>query len=328
MMRKPHLDSPAGRTVFVRLHEVSRQKQRPIHSVLVRYALERFLHRLFSDGTPGNERVFVDTAKGIGIDIGTITLKGGMTLTFAEEVPVLDGRSTGDADLHLASFGGDMDDYCSILRIGLARMPPGPDDGLRFDLDAMKVARDREERSGGSVIVPLQIGQYYLQFKTDVTFDARPMHDRAPLLDYPSILPTSEMPPAVVRRVPFEFMVADKFNAALGYGLANKRLRDYPDMRLVLGKGLVDPEFLAETLAATVRFNGRELPASMDDMPGFSDAFAVEKASRWDHERQDRHYVVQDDLPTILAWLREHLEPVLQRARELEDLPSWSSGPR
>ena len=327
MIRKPELESEAGKAMFLRLKTIAQSNARPLHSVLVRYALERFLYRLFSDGAAGSERIFV--APGAALDLDSTTLKGGMTLTFAESVPVLEGRSTGDADLHLASFGGGMEDYCTILQAGLRGKPRhGPDDGLRFDVAAIKVARDRDERSGGSVVVPVQIGAYYLQFKTDVTFDARPMHDKAPVLDYPSVMPDSEMPAPVIRRVPYEFMVADKFHAALGYGMANKRIRDYADMRLILGKGLVETEFLAETIAATVRFNERELPVSMDDLPGFSDDFAQQKASRWEHEKRDRHFLVQEDFPTMLAWLREYLEPVIARAREIEDLPAWSSGPR
>jgi len=325
MIRKAHLDSEKGRLIFGRLNQVAAQKKRPLHTVLTRYALERFLHRLFSDGANGSDRLFVASPGGMGIDQDMITLKGGMTLTFAEDVPVLDGRSTGDADLHLASFGGNMDDYGTILRNGLRGMPAhGPDDGLRFDLEGIRIARDREERSGGSAVVPVQIGLYYLQFKTDVSFDARPMHDRAPLVEYPQVLPDSDMPAPMIRRVPFEFMIADKFNAALGYGLANKRVRDYPDMRLILGRGLVDEEFLAETIAATIRFNDRTLPVSMNDIPGFSEEFAQEKARRWEHEKADRHYLVQEDFPTMLAWLREYFEPILERAREIEELPAWS----
>lgn len=327
MIRKPHLETEAGRDIYVRLLDLSRRSNRPLHAVLVRYALERLLQRVFSDGHEGSDKLFI--AQSAELDVETITLKGGMSMTFAEELPILEGRSTGDADLHIASFGGDMEVYKAILQNGLEGAPRhGPDDGIRFDIPAIKVTHDREERSGGSVVVPLQIGPYYLQIKTDVTFDGRPMHEKAPVVPYPEVLPDSGLPMAMVRRVPFEFMVADKFCAALEGGINNRRVRDYPDMRLVLGKGLVDDDFLAETMAASARFRGLNLPSSMDDVPAFSDEFAEAKAPRWEHERVNRHYVGEEDFPTIIRWLRARLGPVLEKALEMEELPAWSSGPR
>jgi Domain of unknown function (DUF1814). len=329
MMSNPDLVTLAGREAFSRIKDIAKEKGQPLHSVALRYVLERFLHRLFSSQDPGVERLFVHPRTNVSLDVSSVTLKGGMTLTFAEQVPVLEGRSTGDADLHLASFGGSMEDYAAILAAGLAGPPAsGPDDGVRFDVGAMRVARDREERTGGTLVIPAQVGSLAIQIKTDVSFDARPMHAKAPVVDYPMVLPDAGIPAPVVRRVPYEFMVADKFAAAIAYGIMNKRIRDYPDMRLVLGKGLVDRDFLAETMAATVRFQGRELPETMAEAPAFSDEFARLQSARWETERASRRYVVRESLPEIIAWLREDLEPVLQAARELEDLPAWSSGPR
>jgi Domain of unknown function (DUF1814). len=329
MSRKPHLDCEAGREAFVRIKDLAAATGEPIYNVATRYVLERLLFRIFESPEEAVRRLFVTGRNDIPFDVSSITVKGGLTMTFAEDVPPLEGRSTGDADLHLAAFGGTMDDYAGILRNGLGGPPlTGPDDGVRFDVEAIRVARDREEGTGGSLVIPGQVGQLPIQVKTDVTFDARPMHDTAPVVPYPSIFPDSDLPPPRIRRVPFEFMVADKFEAAVRYGMANKRVRDYADMRLVLGKGLVDPAFLAETLAATMRFKGSEFPESMWDCPGFSDEFAQAKASRWENEKVTKRFAIQDDFPAIMAWLREELEPVMQAAKEVDPLPGWAFGGR
>lgn len=328
-MKKPQLDSKAGRAAFRRVREASTETGLPLHNIALRYALERFLKRLFDAGRPEAGGLALRPDFKVDFDAGAITLKGGLTMTYAEDVPPHLGRSTGDADLHLAAFPGSMEDYAELLRLVLSRSEEGDyDDGVRFDTDGIVVSRDREERSGGTVTVPLQIGQLWLQVKTDVTFDARPMHERAPFVEYPSILPNAVMDPAFVRRVPWEFMLADKIGAAFENGMFNKRVRDYADMRLLLATQDIDEVFLAETLAATMRFKDLPLPASMNDAPGFSDAYAATRASRWEHEKVNRRFRVQDPLPDIVPWLRDRLQPVLTLAKDVEALPPWAFGPR
>jgi len=328
-VRKPQLDCEAGRAVFKHVQAKSREVNRSIHDVALRYALERFLYRLFETPAEKASGLFLSPESEVRLEQDTVTVKGGLTMIFAENVPPFEGRTTGDADLHLAAFPGTMEDYAAILRRGLAGPPAsGPDDGIRFDVEAVRVSQDRDERTGGTLVVPLQIGALALQVKTDVTFDARPMHDRAPVVEYPSVIPEAGLPPPRIRRVPYEFMIADKFTAALEYGLANKRLRDYPDMLLLLREIDLDAGFLAETLAASLRFRGMALPRSMEEAPGFSERFAAEKAGRWEIEKVSRNYRITLPLPELLAELRERLTPVLERARAAGPLPDWSEPAR
>jgi hypothetical protein len=326
-VRKAHLDSEAGRKVFKHVQAKSREVNRSIHDVALRYTLERFLYRLFETPAEKASGLFLSPVSEVFLNQDTITVKGGLTMIFAEGVAPFEGRTTGDADLHLAAFPGSMEDYAAILRHGLAGTPAtGPDDGIRFDVDAIRVSSDRDERTGGTLVVPLQIGALTLQVKTDVTFDNRPMHDRAPVVEYPSVIPEAGLPPPRIRRVPFEFMLADKFSAAVEYGLANKRLRDYPDMLLLLREVELDPDFLAETIAATLRFRGIPLPASMDAAAGFSDRYAVEKGARWEIEKVSRNYRITIPLTEMLSELRDRLAPVLERAHRAAPLPEWADG--
>ncbi len=327
-MKKPHLITPAGHAAFAHLRKVQAEHGANLHKVGLRFALERFLFRIFREDGPGGGRLFLNPDNSVILDPASVTLKGGLTLVFAEDAHPLKGRSTGDADLHLAAFAGTMRDYVEILRRVLDGPPPGPDDGVRFDVEAIELRRDREERTGGTVTVPVMIGSLWLQIKTDVSCDARPMHDRAPVLPYPTVVPAAGLPPPMVRRVPYEFMLSDKIGAAIEYGAANTRIRDYHDLRLILGKDLVDEEFLATTLAATMRFKGLALPESMEDLPGFGEDFAQAKARRWSEESRARNFAVQGTFPEVLAWLRARLEPVNAAARLVETLPDWAAAPR
>lgn len=332
MMRpKPELSCDAGKAIQKAVQRIADQKKENLYHVAQRYALERFMFRIFEDQGEDARSLFVVPAGEARLDQSVVTLKGGMTMTFAENLPPLDGRSTGDVDLHLTAFNGSMEDLADILRRVLAGPPAvGPDDGIRFDVSEIHVARDKEERSGGTISINCQIGLLPMKIKTDCTFDARPMDERAQVRSYPSVLPGLDLGPLRVRCVPWEFMMADKFCAAVQMGAGNYRIRDYADMRVVMGRepSIVDEDFLAETIAATLAFKGLPMPESMDDLPGFADAFAKAKADRWAHERINKNYVVTEDLPTMISWIRERFEPVLQKARALEEIPGWASSPR
>ena len=328
-MRKPHLECEAGKLAFRRLSAVAREHGINVHSVALRYALERLLFRVFDAPVGDGPMPFLDPESKIRLDRSTITVKGGLVITFLEDMPPLMGRTTGDADLHLTAFGGSMEAYAGALRSGLAGPPAtGPDDGVRFDVEGIRVATDRDEHTGGTLVVPVQVGGLYLQVKTDVTFDPRPMHEDAEVVPYPSVLPDAGLPPAMVRKVPYEFMLADKFGAAVEYGILNKRLRDYPDMLLVLRRGRVDGAKLAGALAAQARFKGWILPATMADASAFSDAFAERQSNRWENEKKTRNYAIKDSLHSMVAELRAELGPVLEAAHGIGEVPAWASGPR
>lgn len=330
MMRpKKELDCEAGRTVQKLVQRLAAERSENLHHVGQRYVLERFMSRIFADGDDVCRSLHVLPDTGIRIDPSAITLKGGMTMTFAERLPPLEGRSTGDVDLHLTAFQGTMEDFAAILRRVLAGAPQsGPDDGVRFDVGEIHVARDREERSGGTISIGCQIGIFPMKIKTDCTFDARPMDERAEIRCYPTVLPGLGLAPLNVRCVPWEFMLADKFSAAVQLGERNYRIRDYADMRVILGSdpGLVDEDFLVETVAATLRFKGLPVPSSVHDLPAFSEAFAQAKESRWSHERINKNYAVDETLAEMLSWLRDRWEPLVVRVAEVEEVPGWAFG--
>lgn len=330
MMRpKKELDCEAGRAVQKRIQRIAADRSENLHHVAQRYVLERFMSRVFADREDMARSLHVLPGTGIGLNPSAITLKGGMTMTFAEQLPPLDGRSTGDVDLHLTAFEGSMEDFAAILRRVLAGPPEtGPDDGVRFDIDEIHVARDKEERSGGTISIGCQVGVFPMKIKTDCTFDARPMDERAEVRSYPSVIPDLDLGPLHVRCVPWEFMLADKFSAAVQLGDRNYRIRDYADMRVVLGRepSLVDEDFLVETIAATLRFKGLDIPSSIHELPAFSEAFALAKESRWTHERVNKNYAVSETLVEMLAWLRDRWEPLVERVSRIDEVPGWAFG--
>jgi len=326
--KKPHLSVQAGRATFLKARVVAQDTGQNLHAVALRFALERFLARVF--GSALGDGLYLDpSAMDVSIEGNTVTLKGGMVMCFAEDRNPLQGRSTSDADLHVTGFAGSMQDFVDILKGVLAGPPPqGPDDGVRFDTDEMMVARVKEENSGGTVTIPLQIAEMTLQVKSDCTFDLRPMHADAPVVEYPSVLPALGLPAFKVRRVPFEFMVADKVAAMISLGDTNYRIRDYHDVYVILSRDKVDREALVRTFAATCAFKRVALPQSVDAVPGLSDAFAAAKSDRWLQERVTKRFSIEAGFPEVVRYLRDQLRPVFAAAHGLDEMPAWAAAPR
>lgn len=325
MRKRLDLVTPRGVEVFAEILRVARSEGRTHQVVGLRYALERFLSRVFGSAAAG--RLHLDPGRmEIGVAGDAVVLKGGMVMCFAEDVDPLRSRSTSDADLHLANFSGTMGDYAEILRAVLAE-PSSPDDGIRWDVGGIAVARQRDERSGGTVTIPLQIGEFPLQIRSDCTFDHRPMHAGAPVLDYPTVLPTLGLPSFSVRRVPWAFMVSDKVAAMSALGIANYRIRDYHDVHLIMGRRRSELGDLPDVLAATYAFKGVRLPASTAEMPALSDAFVARQGTRWLQEGATKRYGVALGLGEVVAELRAGLDPVLARANAIAVQPDWAAPP-
>lgn len=324
MRKRLDLVTPRGVEVFAEILRVSRKESRTHQVVGLRYALERFLSRVFGSGAAN--RLYLDpAAMEIGVDGGSVTLKGGMTLCFAEDVDPMRSRSTSDADLHLAGFNGTMEDYASVLR-AILKGPSSPDDGISWDVEGISVSRQKDERGGGTVSIPLQIGEFPLMIRSDCTFDYRPMHAGAPVVAYPTVMPSLGLPSFSVRRVPWTFLVSDKVAAMSALGLANYRMRDYHDVHLVMSRRAAELGDLPSVLAATYAYKGVPLPASTAEMPALSDAFVARQSPRWKVEGATKRYGVVTGFADVVADLRRMLDPVLAEAADLAAAPGWAEG--
>lgn len=317
MIHKPELVTPAGVAVFRRLREIARERGVDVHVVALRYALERFLARLFEARDAG--RVVLDATAVHAVSADTLVLKGGLTMFYAENVKPLDGRSTSDADFHVPNFTGGIDGFAAILRGVLAVPPAGPDDGVSFDLDGIEVSRVKQGKvPGGSVRAACQIAKLPLVIQADLAFDHRPVHHLAKRVEYPSVIEDGGLPPVFVRRTPFSYTVADKLQAMVHHGGGNYRIRDYYDLYVILSRGKAELDEIPAAMAETFALYETPLPASAAEMDALSDAFAAAKAARWDNERRSKHYGTEvPDLPEVVAFLREAVEPLLARTHAL-----------
>lgn len=293
----PELVSPAGVSSFAKLKAAARASGKRVDQVAMRFALEGAIRRIFQS----------DHADRFGM---TTSLKGGSLMFFSEGVDPIHGRGTSDIDLQISGFQGDLDDLAAVLRQVLADVP-SVDDGVRFDVEGLKVSSIREGGvPGGKVTTTVQIGSAVINFRCDIGFYDRELKDTLVEVDYPSMLPGLE--PVRIYRQPIEYSIADKVHAGYQHAVGNTRLRDFYDLWVYLTKCTVDDDRLREAFQRSWRLFGTPLPDSIDAIRSYGAGFVERNSAAWiDLRDQSAWAVPVPELADVVALIRRRLEPVL-----------------
>ena len=287
-MSKPIADM--GASVRGRLLNLSRETDRPFDLLLTRYALERLLHRL---GESRHGERFV--------------LKGAMLMTSWMDDPF---RPTRDIDL--LGFGDP--DQEAMLELFREVCAIDVDDGVRFDLGALKVTANRKDLAYGGLRLQTYatIGGARLRIIIDIGFgDA--IEPGLEELDLPVLL---DQPPPRLRGYARETVIAEKFQAMVMLGTANTRLKDYYDIWILARGGEIDAARLALAVAATFERRSTPIPVGLPD--GLSDAYASDPARirQWVTFIEDVA-VAPGSLATVVEELAGFLMPIAAAASRL-----------
>lgn len=187
------------------------------------------------------------------------------------------------------------------------------DDGLVFDLDALTVAEIREEAryNGLRVSLRARLGQAACMIQWDVGFgDAVSPGPQEVTL--PTLL--DDMPSPRLQVYPRESVFAEKLEALVLLGIANRRMKDYFDLLGLAREGRMDAEALARAIEATFDRRGTPIPR---DMPmGLSGAFGgdLHKQQQW-KAFLSRNRLVAPSLEESVAELAAFAHPILGRTR-------------
>ena len=258
--------------------------------VLTRYGVERFLYRL--SRSPYAER---------------FVLKGALLLMawLGETL-----RPTRDADL--LGFGDLSDkELVRILR-EVCEFEVEPD-ATSFLPDSVHVEPIRVEDAYGGrrVTIKARVGKARLTVQVDIGFgDA--VTPAPEWMEYPGLL---DLPRARLRVYSRESVVAEKLHAMVLLGTRNTRMKDYFDLRALEREGALDPDRLAEAIAATF---ARRKTAVPDGVPsGLSEEFATDAAS----QAQWKAFLTRNRLEgpafaEVVREVREFTAGPLGRARE------------
>lgn len=281
-------------SVRARLLNIAKAEQTDFNSVLVRYALERFLYRL---GQSAHADHFV--------------LKGAMLFNLWYAMP---HRPTRDVDL----LGFGPSDLQSIAQAFREIVTVVAQDGIVFDAASVRVEEIRKNAgyAGARVTVSAELARARCKTQIDVGFGDAVTPEPVDAV-YPVLIADFAAPH--LRTYPVYTVVAEKLHAMVLLGMTNNRLKDYLDLSVLLEREALDPATLATAIATTFTRRGTTLPTELPI--GLSDEFANDQSRQalW------AAFLKKNALPAapltrVVAMLRATLQPALQRATSTNQL--------
>ena len=275
-------------SVRARLLNIAKAEQSDFNSVLVRYALERFLYRL---GKSAHADHFV--------------LKGAMLFNLWYAMP---HRPTRDVDL----LGFGPSDLGSIAQAFREIVNVVGQDGIVFDAASVHVEEIRKNAgyAGARVIVSAELARARCKTQIDVGFGDAVTPGPVDAV-YPVLIADFAAPR--LRTYPVYTVVAEKLHAMVLLGMTNSRLKDYLDLSVLLEREALDPATLAAAIAATFTRRGTALPTALPI--GLSDEFANDKSRQalWVAFLK-KNALPAVPLTSVVATLRATLQSALTQA--------------
>jgi len=285
MARQPR---DMGASVRARLLTLARDKGQAFDLLLTRYTTERLLYRLSI--TPHRDR---------------FVLKGAMLLTTWFDDP---HRPTRDVD-----FLGHGDPAPEpMLAVFREICAIEENDGVTFDIDALRVELIREELEYGGLRLrtTARLAGARITVVIDIGFgDA--VEPGIEEINLPVLL---DLPAPRLRAYARETVVAEKFQAMVMLGLANTRMKDFYDIWMLSRNYDFDRERLSRAIEATFERRGTPIPEELPD--ALSPVFAVDvtKQRQWTAFVRDLD-TGAPSLETIVSDLAGFLIPYAQQAR-------------
>ena len=275
-------------SVRARLLNIAKAEQTDFNSVLVRYALERFLYRL---GQSAHADHFV--------------LNGAMPFNLWYAMP---HRPTRDVDL----LGFGPSDLQSIAQAFREIVNVVAEDGIVFDAASVRVEEIRKNAgyAGARVIVSAELARARCKTQIDVGFGDAVTPGPVDAV-YPVLIADFAAPH--LRTYPVYTVVAEKLHAMVLLGMTNSRLKDYLDLSVLLDREVLDPATLAAAIAATFTRRGTALPTELPI--GLSDEFANDQSRQalWVAFLK-KNALPAVPLTSVVTMLRTTLQSALRQA--------------
>ena len=294
--------SNVAASVRQRLLNRAREEGEDFQRLLVRYALERLLHRM-----------------GLSDWHDQFVLKGAFTFLLWQGTL---HRPTRDLDL--MGYGSPEPRAVEDVFRAIAGMDEGPEDGLQFDPSSVTAAPIRDQAEYGGIRLKLiaHLGSARIPLQVDIGFGDAITPDPEPAT-FPALL---EFPAPRIRIYPRETVIAEKLHGMVRFGIANTRMKDYYDLWFLSEHFPFEGATLQRAIRATFQRRGTALP---DRQPvALTDEFARggEKRRQWT-AFLDRMELASTGLalPDAVRRVRAFLLPVLRALREEEPFrQKWS----
>jgi predicted nucleotidyltransferase component of viral defense system len=288
-MAEPKNPRDIGTSVRARLLTLARQKGQAFDLLLTRYANERLLHRLSL--SPHRSR---------------FVLKGAMLMTTWFDDP---HRPTRDVDF--LGYGDSAPDAMLVTFREICAIEVN--DGMVFDIDALRVELIREEIEYGGL--RLRTTGTLAGARITVTIDIGFGDAIEPGLDEVNLPVLLDLPQPRLRVYARETVIAEKFQAMVMLGLANSRMKDFYDVWILSRSYEFDDDRLPRAIAATFEQRGTAIPLEAPVALTQAFAFDSSKQRQWAAFVRDLAIGIPA-LETVVTDLAAFLMPNAQRARE------------
>lgn len=275
-----------AKSIRARLLNIAKEQGDNFNTLLVQYALQRFLYRL-----------------SISKYAEQFLLKGSWLFVVWDNAL---HRPTKDIDL-LGVGEDDKDKLLSIFK-SIADIEPSITDGLKFAVDAFKAIEIKKEgnyqgiRISGLVLldtakIPLQIDIGFGDAVTPDAIDA----------SLPSLL---DLPDPQLKVYPVYTVLAEKFHAMVFLGHSNSRIKDFFDIYIIATNQQLNSIDLQRAITAT--FRRRKTVITNDSLLVFSIEFKQDKNKRrqWQAFLRKNNLNKQLSFEQLVNKIQQLLEPI------------------
>ncbi|MCX7554841.1 nucleotidyl transferase AbiEii/AbiGii toxin family protein [Marinicella sp. S1101] len=277
-----------AQSVRARLLNKAKESGEDYNTVLIQYALQRFLYRL-------SVSEFADQ----------FLLKGSWLFVIWHDSL---HRPTRDVDL-LGFGSNDVGELLNVF-VQVAKVYVEKPDGLTFDSSQFKSMEIKKEGdyqgvriSGkaklGNAIIPLQID---IGFGDAVT----------PTAEYAELPGLLDFPNPNLKVYPVYTVISEKFHAMVFLGLSNSRMKDFYDLLTIAQTMSLSMGELQQAIMAT--FDRRGLVISDADLMIFTELFKndADKNKQWNAFKRKNGLPLKDDFAVTIDKIQGFLEPVYQ----------------
>ncbi len=143
-----------------------------------------------------------------------------------------------------------------------------------------------------------------------------------------AVLPSFlDLPSPQLRVYPVYSVIAEKFQAMVMLGLANSRMKDFFDIRVIASTMALDGDLLTQAIRAT--FERRKTAISHKPLPLFSGDFTQneDKQMQWQAFLGKNSIEDASSFIEVMQDLQRFLEPVYQAIADERPYPyQWSQG--
>jgi hypothetical protein len=285
-------------SVRQRLLNLARARKEDFGLLLTKYALERVLYRI---SRSPHRNLFV--------------LKGALLFelwTDERYRPTRDADFLSKGDSDPARFAEIFKEICTT---------PVPDDGLALDPKTVTAERIKENADYEGVRVSFigRIENARIPMQMDIAFGDTVTPAPAETA-FPVIL---ENPPPVLLTYPRETVVAEKFEAMVKLGVANSRMKDIHDLRMLARLFAFEGKALSEAISNTFARRKTAVPVSAPTV--FTPEFFENKAKgqQWHaFVEKNRSYVPAITLQEAVGEIERFVMPLVTSAKG-EDPQRW-----